>query len=163
MDGLVKAETDAERCTSNSVCPYKKEPNLQFCKLHGNLSAYHQNNRNVHALRLAKWQERVEQLKESPEVKSLRGEIGVLRLLLEGTISRCADDAELLLSSGKISDLVVKLEKLVGSCHKIESTVAIDKSTLIQFAGSVIQIITNHVTDPDVIRKVSEDILKELG
>src|SRR2546421_361414 len=79
---------------------------------------------------IAKWQTRLDEFADNDKIKSLREEIGVLRILLEETMSRCHDTNELLLYSNKISELVIKIEKVVASCHRLENATGmlLDKS-----------------------------------
>jgi hypothetical protein len=168
MDNVKRASSPENQCLQvlpTGQCPNEKVVDSRFCPVHDSLSKHHREARNVHSLRLLKFQARVNEHSESGAIKSLRGEIGVLRMLLEGVINKCSDEAELLLSSGRISDLVLKLEKLVVSCHKIEqgSAGTMDRAALLQFASQVVTIIGNHVSDEKVIDAISTDILKELG
>ena len=94
-------------------------------------------------------------------IKSLRDEIGILRMLLEVQINSCNDSVELMLSSGPISDLVLKIEKVVSSCHKLEGSMGqlVDKAALLQFAHQVVSIISKHIEDSAVLSQIADEIL----
>ena len=111
---------------------------------------------------LTKFRAEIQRKADSSEVKSLREEIGILRLMLETRINKVADEMDLILHSGPISDLVLKIEKLVASCHKLEGSMGqlLDKSAILQFAGNVINIISEHVEDTEAIEAIANGILK---
>lgn len=119
----------------------------------------------VHAYRLQTWQERMGEFAEDERVKSLRGEIGILRLLIESVIQRCKTQADLVLYSGRISDLVTRTEKLVVSCDKLETSMGMvmDRTAALAFASQVVDIISAHVEDAKVIDAISSGIIDALG
>lgn len=135
---------------------------VKNCPKHGSLA--HINRRAVHDLRLAQWQARLDQFAESDKVKSLRGEIGVLRILLEQSMNQCRTEKDLLMNSGKISDLVVKIEKLVASCHRLETNLSmvLDRNELVKIANNIVIVVNNHVKDSSLIEQIAGDIAKVL-
>jgi len=80
---------------------------------------------------------------------------------LEVQINSCNDSVELMLSSGPISDLVLKIEKVVSSCHKLEGSMGqlVDKAALLQFAHQVVSIISKHIEDSAVLSQIADEIL----
>lgn len=99
--------------------------------------------------RLTKFRAQVEQKADSGAIKSLREEIGITRQVLETFINRCEDETDLMIHSNKISDLVIKIEKLVSSCHRLERSTGqlLDKSAIIQVAGVFVEIVSEYVPD----------------
>lgn len=136
--------------------------NIDRCPKHSSLT--HLERRAVHDLRLAKWQARLDRFAESDKVKSLRGEIGVLRILLEETVEQCSSAKELIMNAGKISDLVVKIEKLVASCHRLETNLSmvLDRNEILKIANNIVIVINNHVKDPLLIDVIAQDVAKVL-
>lgn len=136
--------------------------NIDKCPKHSNLA--HLERRAVHDLRLTKWQARLDKFAESDKVKSLRGEIGVLRILLEETVDQCTSAKELTMNAGKISDLVVKIEKLVASCHRLETNLSmvLDRNEILKIANNIVIVINNHVKDPIVIENIAQDVSRVL-
>ena len=69
--------------------------------------------------------------------------------------------SDLILISGPLSDLVVKVEKLVTSCNRIDSKLGnlLDRTKVAQYAQSLVQIIAKHVNDATVLEKISEEFL----
>tara|TARA_Y100000310_G_scaffold299441_1_gene334292 strand:- start:115 stop:666 length:552 start_codon:yes stop_codon:yes gene_type:complete len=137
-----------------------------FCLCHGG-------NKQLEAIaakglknyRIGVWQARLDKLVDNPNIKSLRDEVAILRMILEEVINKCMDSKDLILKSSIISDLVVKVEKLVSSCHKMEGSMGqlLDKSAILQFAAEIIQIIGDTVTDEKQMNIISEKILESVG
>ena len=117
--------------------------------------------------RLQVWQKRVSEFTESDHVKSLRGEIGILKMVLEQILNNCQDSNQLLIYSPKISNMVAGIEKVVMSCDRLERSMnlTMDKSTAMKLAADIVELISSKVSDPVVIDEISNgiiDILKDL-
>ena len=114
--------------------------------------------------RLTKFKQRVSQLSSSDAILSLKEEIGIIRLLIEEKINQCEDTAELMLVSGPLSDLTMKAEKLVTSCNRLDRNLGnlLDKGRVLQFAQTVVQIVSDHVRDDEILEKISSQILEAL-
>jgi len=97
--------------------------------------------------RLAKFQARVNELKEHNDVKSLRNEIGILRMILEEKMNRASNESELILMAGPLSDLVMKIEKLVSSCQRLENSLGnlLDKQQMKNIASQLMQTLSEVV------------------
>lgn len=156
-----------DRCQGmirNGQCPFKKEPNSDYCAVHISKKAANEDqhiNKTLRNYHLAKWQNRINEFADNSEVKSLREEIGISRMILENILDRCHDTNDLLLYSSKISDHIMKIEKVVSSCHRLEQSTGalLDKTMVIQIANMIIEILSKHITDPDVLETVSSEIL----
>ncbi|MAE21972.1 MAG: hypothetical protein CMK92_06025 [Pseudomonas sp.] len=66
-------------------------------------------------------------------------------MILEETVTMCQDSHQLLLSTNKISDLVLKIEKLVSSCHRIEKSTGqlLGKTAILNIATQMMEIMGN--------------------
>ena len=113
----------------------------------------------------AKWQARIEHHSDDPMIKKLNIEIGVLRLLLEERLNQCKTDIDLMTHSPAISRMVLDIERLVTSCHRLEDKMGhhLDKSAVIQFASRVVEIISTSITDPALISTIADQIAKAIG
>lgn len=133
----------------------------RYCSMHGGVTEVAKvAEGNKSQYRLAKWQSRISDFASNSQVKGLRDEIGILRMVLEEHLSKCQDTNDLLLSSNIVSDLVLKIEKVVTSCHKLESSMGqlLDRQQIIQLAESIIGVIGTHVKDPAVLALLANDI-----
>lgn len=133
----------------------------KHCSMHGGVAeAKKQENVSKDMYRLAKWGSRIGTLSEHSQVKGLRNEIGILRMVLEERLNKCNDNDELMLASNVISDLVSKIERVVTSCHKLEASMGqlLDKQQIIVFAESIIKVISESVTDPALLEVLATKI-----
>jgi hypothetical protein len=164
---FIRVEPDDPTCcqglNAHGPCNIQAVPGQKFCKLHFGIGNKIAEQREARNYRINKWQHRINELADNDSLKSLHEEIGVLRLLLEETMNKCHTDTDLMLYSSKISDLVVKIEKLVASCHKLElATGQLVNKANMMFMGDVIIQIIGEVCPPDKIAGVSERIIRTI-
>ena len=164
------AEDDPRRCQATNTqygqCMNKAVDGSDYCICHGGAHAIKRRNRE--AMRnyvLTKWQAKLDQHRDAPDVKSLRDEIAILRMLMQERLEHCSTELDLILQSGPISDLVMKIDKVVNSCHKLEGSLGqlLDKQAILQFANEVITVITEHLDEPEKIDQISTGILEIVG
>lgn len=159
---------DPDQCQSqgaNGQCLYRHAPDSKYCPRHAQASERCAEKKLLNQYRLQIWQQRMEEFSESPDVKSLRCEIGILRILLENKMTQCQTPQQLLLHSQSIADMLVKMEKLVSSCDRLESRMGmmLDKSAALTLAGQIVEIITSHIDNPEVVDKISNEIITALA
>lgn len=162
------SDDDPNRCQSlggAGQCPFKAVEGFKYCPRHNSSAARSDANKKANQYRLQVWQERVGEFAESNNVKSLRDEIGILRLLMETTLQKCTDAQDLLMYSGKIADLSMRIEKLVTSCNRLEKNMGmmLDKTAALTLAGQIVEIITRHVTDSTVVDEISNEIITAIA
>lgn len=165
MDG----EDDPERCqgvTSQGQCSNKAVEGSQFCIAHGGNQAVAKLQKDsLRNYRLTKWKARIQRQSESPGIKSLREEIGILRMLMEERLNSLQSETDLLLQSQQISELVMKINVVVKNCHALEGSMGqlLDKQAILQFAGRIIDIIAVEVADESKIESIADKIMSALG
>lgn len=157
---------DPHRCQSNdkhNQCLMKAVPGSKYCKRHGGNSAIiAREKEGLRNLKLTKFKARLAVLGNSPDIMSLRDEIGVTRMTLEELINSCEGASDLITMSGQISALVNNVAKLVKECHSIEEKTGhlLSKDNLNMFAGQIIDIVVKHVMDEDIRRAIAADIVE---
>lgn len=163
----VKEPDDPRRCQGmaggKGQCWLVKVEGTQFCVVHGGAIELKQNQeRDLKNYRLKKYQKRVGEFADSDQIKSLRDEIGILRMLIEERLNYVKDSHDLLMHSTIISDMLMKVEKLVTSCNRLETNLGVmmDKTQLLGFAAEAIDIIGRHVTDEDTLGLIADDLIK---
>jgi hypothetical protein len=159
-------EPDApDRCQAvhgRGQCRYRRATDSQYCAMHGgNRAAATAQKAVIRQYQLAKWQSTVDSFADEDAVKSLRGEVGIARMLLEAVMHRCKDAGDLVLYSGKMTEQIKTIERLVISCHRLESNLGLllDKPKVLALAGQIVEIIGRHVKDDDTIAAISQDIV----
>lgn len=162
-----RCEPDDPNCcqglNKHGQCNLKAVPGQKYCRIHFGFGQKKSELEATRNYRLNRYQNRVNEFADNAQVKSLREEIGVLRMLLEETVNKCQSDTDLMIFSTKISDLVVKIQKLVESCHKLEQSTGmlLDKST-VMYLGDVIINIVGEVCPPDKIQEVANRIVDSI-
>lgn len=148
---------DPDRCQgvdSRGQCVYKRIAPSNYCKRHGgNRALASEEKQKIRNYNLTKWRNRVNMFADNPEVKSLREEIGILRMMLETILEKCKDENDLIMFCGKIQELVRDINKVVDSCHRLEERtgVLLDKPTILSLGDAIVSIISEHVPDGDVL------------
>lgn len=138
----------------------------KFCMVHGGRHFLEAKKKeSMRNYRLTKFQAMLERHADAPGIKSLRDEVAILRILMEERLNKCQDNTDLILQSGPISDLVMKIDKVVSSCHKLEGSMGqlLDKSAILLFASQVIDIIGQVVTDKEQVEEIGARIMKAVG
>lgn len=160
---------DPGRCQSilkggQGQCPYKAVEGFKFCPLHHGRELSAEKKNRVNNYRLDKYQARVNEFADNDAVKSLREEIGIMRMLLEEIVNQCHSTTDLILFQPKISDLVMRVEKLVVSCQRLETAnhMLLDKTAVIHLANIVVQIIGTHIPNEDTVGAIGTQIVEEI-
>jgi len=157
-------EADPLRCqaiTHMGQCMNQHTEHSIYCPVHGGNKAEDKvKAESLRNFRLTKWASRIQAYADSPVVKSLREEIGILRMVLEETLQRCESDTDLVLQSQHISDLVMKVEKVVASCQILETKTGsvLDKTLITRIAEEWIKAITDDIPT-DKLEKISNQLL----
>lgn len=164
----VEREDDPRRCQSvykHGQCPYRAVEHGTMCPMHGGGSQERAHTKKVmEQYNLAMWQARTQEFASHDKVKTLRDEVGLLRVVLENVVQKCNDSNQLLIYSSKIADLIMKVEKLVVSMNRLEASTGmlLDKSAALHLAGQMVEIITKYVNDPVAIDQIAADIARTI-
>jgi len=161
-------EDDPERCQGVGVhgqCINRAVGGGKFCMAHGgNRAVDNQKKEELRNYRLSKFKARIGELGNSDNITSLKDEVAILRILIEEKINSCADNFELMMASGPLSDLIMKVEKVVVSCNRLESRLGnlLDRTKISQFANIIVQIIGDNISDESTLETISDEILQAL-
>lgn len=157
-----------ERCQhiipQSGQCSNKVVESSKYCPAHGGNRGFQSAEKaGLRNYRLSKYKVRIQELGNSDAILSLRDEIGILRILIEEKINQCSGEGELLLMSGPLTDLIMKVDKIVTSCHRLEAKLGnlLDRSKVLQFAQTVVAIVSKYVTE-DELEKVAAEISNSL-
>jgi len=115
--------------------------------------------------RLSKFHSRAKELGDSDQITSLKDEVALLRMLIEERINSLNDTSDLLLVSGPLSDLIMKVTTVVERCHKLDARLGnlLDRSKVLQFAQVIVEIIASKIDDAELLDTISEEILQALS
>lgn len=161
------AEDDPKRCQSTATkfgqCPYKATEGNIFCQMHSGHNSS-QIEKSKRAYQLQRWQQRVDDHADGDQAKSLRGEIGILRMTLETVITQCKDETQLLMYAPRISDLVTRIEKVVSSCHRLEEQTGmlLDREAALRIGMQIVEIVSRFVTDEGALSSIGDEIVSAI-
>jgi len=158
-------EDDPRRCqgiNARGQCEFRAIDGSEYCPIHGaNKQLEAKDKEDVHNLLLTRYRREVKRLGNNEHIMSLKDEIGVLRMMMERILNNCRGDADLILFSPQLSDLVMKTSKVVSDCHKIEEKTGqlLSREALGSFALRVIELVNEHVKDPEAKRAIGDGIM----
>lgn len=169
---------DPSRCQATGgtgQCPYRavgtrangqaEWEGSKYCPRHGgNKFAEAQRKESARLYLSAKWKEKIGNQAYHPKYKSLREEMGILRMTLETRLDFCQSAQDLLMYSGSITELVREIGKMAKVAHGIEKDMGhlLDKDQAEAWVMQLLQLIGNYVTDPDQLQKLAEDMVASL-
>jgi vacuolar-type H+-ATPase subunit E/Vma4 len=134
-----------EYITSFGQCSKEAIPPSKFCEKHSATSA--QTLINQYRIATRCLGDAPERHAAADQLKSLRGEIVILRSLLESRLNLIDNDAELIAAMPIVKDFTVAVEKLVTACHNMDVKLAnlLDKQALMTLAQELIVIIEENI------------------
>lgn len=149
-----------QRMVGNGQCIHKAVEGSEFCQMHIASGAAALKMEMVRQYNVTRWKAKMDHFAGHSEVKSLREEIGVLRLLMETALNKCESDMDLLLYSNHISAMAMKIKEAVMAAQKLESAMGmlLDRAATMQLTGEIVEIIGRYVPDEETIRNIITDI-----
>lgn len=157
-------DDDPARCQASNrteQCHFKAQEGSNYCPRHGgNRGAAKLRETTLNSYHLSKF--RIRTQRHAGSVKDLSGEIGMLKSMLEVQWNRINTPAELVLASGPISTLITKIKELTDSALKLDLQLGknLDRVQAMQLAEEIINAITTHVTDSEVVEAIANEILE---
>jgi hypothetical protein len=163
-------EDSPDRCQGimkSGQCMYKRLEGHLFCRMHGPTESHHKNKQAVHDFKLnnAKYRNRLNEFAGSDQVKSLAGEIGLTRILVEELMNKLEGANEILIYSDKIATLISQTQKLAVSYQAIQekNRDLLSKATVFTIADAIVGIISDHIEDADELLLISEKINESIS
>lgn len=164
----VKEPDDPRRCQANDAngqCMIVHCEGSEYCSRHGGIRGIERAVKAENRMyKLGKWRAAVSRFQDHDQLKSLREEIGIMRMMIDEKLSLCQDAQDLLMASGPLGDMIAKVNKLVLDCNKIETHLAgvLDKTQALQLGQEMVEIIGRHLDmapDKDaIIKKLNADV-----
>lgn len=146
-------------------CWYKAVPNSTFCPRCGGAPQINKNEAMaLKNYRLKQYAERVGSLANNPEIKNLREEIGITRMVLETLLNKVQNENELLIYIDKITGLVDSIKKLIEAAQKMEekNNNLLDRQVVIVIGDSIVSLLSNYITDPDQLNEIGGKICESI-
>lgn len=125
-------------------------------------------NRQQYLLTNPRFRARLESLSSGEEIKSLRDEIAIARMLVEELLNKVKDD-EVSMVSGRVNALLLTIERLVSRAHVIEQNLGqlLQKIAVLKLMQTVCEVITEEVSPlsggTEAIERIVDRIFTQAG
>ena len=164
----VSDPADPRRCKASagsSQCRDLAAPGADFCLSHQGVDQTNAQSTRLYLLAKADSQKRLLQLADHEEIRSLREEIAIIRMLIEGRMNLIKSDNDLLIQSGAINSLVLTVERLVKSAHTIEQQLGIllSKSAVIALGQTICKIIVEELDGIERYEEIVDSIMTRIS
>lgn len=156
------------QCRNEAISPSR------FCEEHSATSA--QTIINQYRITSSALGDSPQRHAQTEQLKSLRGELVILRSLLESRLNMIESDAELVAAIPAIKDLAIAVEKIATSCHNMDVKLAnlLDKAALMSLAQEIISIIEKNLRPfantevsstkvDETIEKIGQEIVQAIA
>ena len=150
-------DNDPRRCQhihGTKQCSLKSLEGTQKCQFHT------PNTNKLRRYHLSSMYARTGDLLKDPDFKSIREEVAILRFSLEQILNKLEGPSDFLIYAGRIESIIEKIAKLVSMSQRLETLLGqmLDKTTLLIFVDEIIKVISEEVTDPEVLKRTSTKI-----
>ena len=156
--------SQCEHTTSTYQCPHEALEGDKFCEKHSRDPQAQP--KRQYLLNKAKYQQRYCDFADSTDLRTLRDEIAILRMVMQERLNMISNDSEMLASCGQIASLAITIERLVKSCHSLESRLGtlLAKPTLLGIANELVQILLKELEGmpnyEQLVDRISEQVIK---
>jgi len=137
--------SQCEHVTAYGQCKRDAMPGYRYCDEHSSQGANKAIQQYMITNKLIG--DPAERHAQQDRIKSLVGEIAILRALFERRINQCEGEAELIAATPALKDLAGQIEKLVASTHAMDVKLGnlLNKGALMSLAQDMIGIIDKHI------------------
>lgn len=159
----VEDPADPNRCKGSvrsGQCWNHAEHGSDYCCYHLGVSTEREERKNLYNLTQARHRIRLAQLKDHEQVKSLREEIALARILLEERFNQVKDDADLMAACPMLNQLLLTLERLIKSSHQIEQNLGalLAKPTVILLGQNIVNLLIEELKQIDGYEEIVDRI-----
>lgn len=163
----VSDPADPRRCKlsiGQQQCTDEAAPGSEYCLKHRGVDHTNEQNVRLYLLAKADQQARLHQLADHEEIRSLREEIALARMLTEQRWNLIKTDADLMMACGSINTLLLTIERLVKSAHTIEQNLGIllSKSAVLTLGQTICRIIVDELEGIENYEEIVDSITRRI-
>ena len=141
---------DPRRCKfsyPHEQCWREAEPGCDNCAAHGGKSRANAEEMRLYNLVEVDNRRRLAELSGHENIKSLREEIGLVRMLIEKHLNAAQGDLGVLAACGSLNQLIVTLTKTIKECHNLEQSCGelLTKQTIYRLAQTLCEIVIDEL------------------
>ena len=157
------AADDPSRCkqsVGSQQCLDMAAPGSDYCLKHRGIDRTNERSTRLYLLAKADEQARLLQLADHEEIRSLREEIALARMLVERRWNTIKNDNDLIMACGSLNTLLLTIERLVKSAHTIEQNLGIllSKSAVMVLGQNICRIIVEELDGIDNYEAIVDSI-----
>jgi hypothetical protein len=161
---------DPNRCQGSAPdgqCQNLAVPGYDFCQVHGGkVEKAKAQDLRLYRLDKVKYRDRLEELNNYAEIKSLRNEISLTRMLIEERLNAIKNEADLLSAYSTVNTLLLTTERLIKTAHQVEQSLGtlLSKATVVNISQNIVQILSEELAHidhhEDIVDKTCERMLQ---
>ncbi len=142
---------DPNRCkgaTSTGQCDFIAEHGSEYCRAHGGRDLQPAEDKRGYLLAKAQDASRLATLSDELEpVKELRDAISLQHMLIEKRYNLIKDDGDLLAACGPLNAMLMTMERLVNSCHRIQTNLGqlLARQAVLTLAKKMVEIVIDEL------------------
>ena len=158
---------DPHRCKGaqpDGQCQNRAEDGSDYCRACGGENRAPARRLRQYFLAKAQDRTRLAQFAEHEEVKSLRDEIALARVLIERRFNLIQNDADLLAACGPLNQLLLTVERLVKSAHAIEKSLGtlLARTSVLRVGQQICQIIVDRLEGVPNYEQIVDAIITDI-
>jgi hypothetical protein len=164
---LVDDLADSDRCMGacrDGQCRNKAEHGDDYCCYHNGVSTEREEKDGLYYLTQARHRIRLAQLKDHEQVKSLREEIALARILVEDRWNQIKNESDLMAACPMLNALLLTLERLIKSSHVIEQNlgVLLAKPTVILLGQNIVNLLIQELKQIEGYEEIVDRITNKM-
>jgi len=159
---------DPNRCkgaAQDGQCQNRAEHGSEYCCVHGGRSLREAEEQRGYLLSKMDEKTRLVQMSDDLEpVKELRDLIALQHILIEKRYNLITSDGELLAACGPLNQMLLTMERLVNSCHRIETNLGelLARHAVLALAREMVQIVISELEGIDDYEQIVDRITQRL-
>jgi len=158
---------DPNRCKASAgdtQCLNKAAVGSDFCIAHHGIDRAEAMNKRAYLLASANDRATLARFAESENIKSLRDEIAMARMLAERHCNLIKNDNDLERRSGQINTLLLTIERLVKSSHSIEQSLKslLGREHVIAFAQLIVKVVMDEISTVPGYEKIMDRVIAKV-
>jgi hypothetical protein len=158
---------DPERCKGScghEQCWNRAAAGSEFCAAHNGRDKSELTNTRGYLLGCAQDQAKLARFAESENIKSLRDEIALARMMIERHWNAIKTDNDFVSRAPSINSLLLTIERLIKSSHSIEQSLQtlLGRPAVIAFAQLLVQAVMDELESVPNYEPIADRILKRV-
>ena len=151
--------------TENGQCLRDALEGSQYCKTHAKGKKGLDPEMRQYLLTEAQMKASTDRHGAVEQIKSLREEVAIARSLVERRLNMIETDSDLLAACGPVNSLLLTIERLVTSCHKLEESLGdlLAKAAIPKLAQALIAVIIKELENVDDYETIVDRISEQFG